>query len=1023
MNPPSSSASRSKQARLKPEMYLPFEDLVRRLYLVENKSTQDMAEILEKKMGTTVTNSQVIHLVNKVWSLRKRLTPSDHKFIDHVKRKRQDEGKLDTRIKLCGVVQDEERLARKKARVHEPTFQKFVKAQNSMMVPNMGSPMNLPGLEVGTPTPRPISECSPIALARSPQHSSPPFYFTINHLYDGLPSLKLEFVFQRITAKLQGAPTPVPFSPGSLLSMSKTPALLSIPGTSSQDVNMNLIVNQEGTFSDQELLEVLQPLVVQSGNRASDPSSLRSALDSFTGSNISSRYYTTLQSFFNNATPIIDDFAVQTFYSAARTGNINLLRFFIDLGILKGRKGRWSAHSQVIGVTALQFSIEYRQGPSTSLLLRNDIDINTQPVSDLSQSVLKTAVEVQDLELVNQLLDMGAEDIVFEEIYEQSPVRERYLKELEGVGLTWAENVRATEDELKQTTLTALFSAISLEDDDIFEAVLRNRSTREEDGKPPIPFDSLSHIFFIDLWGSPYFLRADEARASIRLESLLECNALCIDINGIDPYGNTALALAREVVGYGAEDSEDSEEDEEGPTEDKDGDPEDIIVKLLIKYGATDESPNLKRLETPSRVGDPTQLINTSVSLIQLYAILDSLKDCIPSFPWLSYRQSLESFSHSDMTLRLNILYNPDRFFKCELLIDSDNITSSGILKSMETVSGSLESSVYFDSLPGNILQIKFEFYSRDTSVNTLNWGGYTRVEPAGLLQLHESVRPGSAGGQHIVSGLLGIPKVSVEAGDRIQIDIKGLHLTRQKAELEVCKLTIEFYTNPIPNMAPAELAAFLALAIRCNLHQRIRDATRYLQKLDKISALEATWNGDNTTFDLILDIAEHTSDLGISLELLTLIAIHIGHTYKVIKLLDQGNVDANHILEGGKTFLETAAVLGRLDITQVLLNAGASHRLPEAKAKAEKFGHFAISHIINEHIKRLEPDTEMATPSDLPTPGPAVASNGPPTDIPTPVPIAAESPRDPIVHEYGLYMSSDGLQEMLSSGSYWFPN
>ncbi|KAF3309813.1 hypothetical protein TWF173_010519 [Orbilia oligospora] len=1018
MNPPSSSTSRSKQARLKPEMYLPFEDLVRRLYLVENKSTQDMAEILEKKMGTTVTNSQVIHLVNKVWSLRKRLTPSDHKFIDHLKRKRQDEGKPDTRIKLCGVVQDEERLARKKARVHEPTFQKLVKAQNSIMAPNMGSPMNPPGLEVGTPTPRPISECSPMAFARSPQNSSPPFYFTINHLYEGLPSLKLEIVFQRITTKLQGAPTPVPFSPGSLLSMSKNPALLSIPGTGSQGLNMRLVANQEVTSPEQELLEVLRPLVVRSGNRASDPRSLRAALDVFTGSDISPRYYPTLESFFDNATPVIDDFAVQAFYSAARTGNINLLSFFIKLGILQGsQKDRWSAHSQVIGVTALQFSIEYRQGPSTSLLLHNDIDINTQPVSDLSQSVLKTAVEVQDLELVNQLLDMGAEDIVFEEVYGPSRVRESYLKELEVVGLSWTKNVLRAERTLRQTILTALFSAISLEDDDIFEAVLRNRSTREKDGKPPIPFDSLSHIFFMRLWRFRYFLDENDDRASMRLESLLECNSLRIDINGIDLYGITALALARQIGGGEAKDSE--EDENEGPTEDKDGDPEDITVKLLIKYGATDESPNLKRLETPSRVGDSTQLIDSSVSLIQLYEILDSLKDAISSFPWFSYRQSLESFSHSGMRLRLNMLYNSAGLFESELLIGFDNKTSSGILKSMETVSGSLESSVYFHSLAGNFLKITFEFYSRDASVNTLNWGDYTR-EPVGFLQFFESARPG---GQHIVSGLLAIPKVPVEAGDRIQIDIKGLHLTRQRAELEACKQIIEFYTNSIPSMAPAELAAFLALAIRCNLHQRIRDATRYLQKLDKISALEATWNGDNTTFDLILDIAEHTSDLGVPFELLTLIAIHIGHTYKVIRLLDQGNVDANHILEGGKTFLETAAVLGRLDIARVLLNAGASHQLPEAKAKAEKLGHFAISHIINEHIKRLEPDTEMATPSDLPAPSPAVASNGPPTDIPTPVPIAAESPRDPIVHEYGLYMSSDGLQEMLSSGSYWFPN
>ncbi|KAK6515427.1 hypothetical protein TWF506_007762 [Arthrobotrys conoides] len=1014
MNPPSSSAARSKQTRLKPEVYLPLEDLVRRLYLVENKTTQDIAKILEQESGIPVTNSQVIHLVNKVWSLRKRLTPSDHEFIEHIKRKREDEGKLDTRIKLCGVVHDEDRLARKKSRLHEPTFQKLAKAHNNMTAPNMASPINPSGLEVGTPTPRPISECSPIALARSPQHSSPPFYFTINHLYEELPSLKLEIVFQSITTRLQGAPTPVPFSPGSLLSMSKNPALLSIPEINTQDSRVSRIVSQGDSSPDEELLEVLRPLVVKCGNRGSDPGSLRAALDKFTESNISPRYYATLEAFFSNVTPIIDDFAVQTFYSAARTGNINLLKFFIELGILKAsRKSRWFTHAQVIGVTALQFSIEYREGPSTSLLLRSGIDVNIQPVSDLSQSVLKTAVEVQDLELVNQLFDMGAEDIVFEESYGPSPIREKYLQELKENGLTWVSKVSGVEKMLDGPIHTALFSAIGLEDDDIFKTVLDNRTARQESGKPPIPFDSLSHLFIIEL---EYYLiyrqKLGRARIFERLRSILECDALHIDINGIDVYGRRALDIARSRAKMCLEDPE-----------------QDIFAKILVSYGADTASISLTQHQ-PQKIEVSSRLpLFRGVSPTRLCRILDDLRSLASHFEWASYRQSLEPFAHLDPNISLGIVLtrlssSPHTSFECDLKISFKNPVDAKTLKSIETINGSLHP--YIDLRGERHVYIPFHGYGNATSLETFNLERYdVEVDVDGVTsstdtkQRNENAHPEKdlypnsleKASETIYAGL------ASKTGSGRLFTATLLHQARQSGGLEHQKqLIAESYSNVVSEMESTELAALLALAIHANSHKTIREITPRIQRIDKVSLLEATWNGDNATFDLILDLAQHTDNLGISFELLILIAIHIGHTYKVIRLLDQGSVDVNHVLEGGTNFLETAAALGRLDITQVLLNAGASDRLPEAKAQAEKFGHFALSHIINERIKGPQPNENIATPSDIPTPASVLASNGPPAEIPTPVPIAAESPRDPIVHEYGLYMSSDGLQEMLSS-------
>ncbi|RVD84246.1 uncharacterized protein DFL_006007 [Arthrobotrys flagrans] len=744
-------------------------------------------------------------------------------------------------------------------------------------MPSAKSPLQPLGLEVGTPTSRPTSGSPPMTPARSPQRSSTPFYCIMSNLYEGLPSLKLEIVFQSITTKLQRG--------------SYTRSILSSKSiTCVKDLYPSIY------SGDEELLEVLQPLVVKISNRANDPRSIRVALDKFTGSNIPPRFHTMLKSFFSNTTPIIDDFAVQTFYSAARTGNINLLKLFIELGILRSsRKGRWGSHAKIIGVTALQFSIEYRQGPSTSLLLRNDIDVNVQPVPDLSQTVLKTAVEVRDLELVHQPLDMGAQDIVFSEIYVPDPVRKNYLEELQNIGLAWVNNILQIDTIFEGMVFTALHSAIILEDDNIFEAVLRNRTTRKENGQKPIPFDSLLHILATRMcfhrWPGGYDSPGNSGNSAkvTRLRSVLECDALHIDINGSDLYDVTALGLVRESAIGANENLEDN-----------------IIFKLLVSYGA-----NIKSQIRP-------------------------------------------------------------RLFECEVDLFSNNLIDAAtgyettkILRSIENISGDLLSGISNDQA-GNI-RIEFQFYStEEISLDRLHLENYNGVYPSSTVQPGVNAYPEEILDSSDEDEVLEIleEELALYTEGHGQISIAALHQARQMGDLE------------------------LSLAVHSNSHETTRKIILHSLGADKASALEATWNGDNATFDLVFNHGQHKNDLGVPPELLTLIAIHIGHIYKVVRLLSQGNVDANHVLESGTTFLETAAALGRLDIAQVLLNAGASHRLPEAKVKVEQSGHFAVSNIINEQIKRLQPDETPATPSDLPTP--SAASSGPSTDIATPAPITA---------------------------------
>ncbi|KAK6356348.1 hypothetical protein TWF718_000709 [Orbilia javanica] len=993
MNIPSSSssASQTKQPKLKPEIYEPLEPLVRRLYLKEGKSLGDIAGILTEETGVTITVSQVIQLVNATWGFRKRLALKDHEYIDYKKRKREEDGKLETRVKLCGILQSEGILSKKKARRREPTHERLAKAHQP-------PPKTPDGLEVGTPTPRPASERSPAALICSPQDTPTPFYI-MSYLYEGLPSQELNVIFQSIMTQLHEGRSPAALSPVIFVHRS-IPTLLSTSETHSPASSISRIANPDSSFSNKEILEILQPLVVQFGNRADEPRKLREALDKFTRSDIPTRLYTMLKAFFRNPTLVIDDFAAQTFYSAARTGNINLLKLFIELDILKrSPNSRWHSHAKIIGATALQFSIEYRQGPSTSLLLRDkNIDVNAQPVSDLSQSILKTAVEVQDLDLVNQLLDMGAEDIVFNERYgvEGDPARLGYLSELYEAGIGWARPIR--EDLNKSLyTITALHSAITLPSYKIFNALLQNRIKRMRSGQTPIPFDSLLHV------------AAVQSLKIERLKLVLECDALDIEINGRNVYGDTALEVAMRMGSIS--DIRDCFTDRYSHR-DWSSDTKDALnhyVRLLVRHGATIESQTQPQTQ-PLGNGVFYKLIVDSVHLGQLYRILDTLQSSSPSFPWISYRQSLESLGHSGfriLQLKIAQTSNPASYqdategvtasFQVKVVISFDKSTCTKAFRSIETISGSL-----FYDLPihplGGAFQISFQFYSRDLSFNTL----YLEIDSE---ETEQPPQQGEMDGdlssfneKEVLEALRVLEeRLASNINSHGRIYTPAIHWARQNDNPEICTRLINLYSDEIQEMPAYELSTFLALAVHSNSHRTIKKIIPYVQSVDKISALEAAWNGDNKTFELILNLAQQNAvyNFGVPPELLTLIAIHAGHTYKVIRLLDQVGVKANHILEGGTTFLETAAVLGRLDIARVLLNAGASDRLLEAKAKADQFGHFVLSNIINEKIIQLRPDESMAIHPD--SPGPTTESQITPEETVTPAPVITEPQLGPI--------------------------
>ncbi|KAK6535618.1 hypothetical protein TWF694_002073 [Orbilia ellipsospora] len=1010
-----------RRARLKLEDCIQYKDRIRHLYLVEQRTINNIIVLLQEEFNFSVTKSQLIHLVNEDWNFRKQLKPADHEYIAHVERKRKAEGKEATRVKLCGIVLDEEQLARKKARVFVSTFEEH---QNALKPPNIMSPPQPIGLLVGTPTPRTVIQSpyggiasvsshtlvsprdtgtpheddqSMHSLAGLPSANSPVLIMNPSSLYEMLPSFRLERIYETLLSKMRGAPTPSsPFVQSTSLPISKISDILLGGGTN--DTALTRIKESDSFFSIEEFWEALRPLVVQMGNKSSDPATLRKSLDSFTGSDLPRRFSTILKLFFSNSTPIIDEFAVQTFYSAARNGELALLKLFMELGILKrSPKSRWGSYSRIIGATALQFSIEYRQGPATYLLLQNNIDLNAQPISDLSQSVLRTAVEVQDFELVNRLLELGADDIVFQEKYDSDEIKINYYLELKAVGLTWV-NGPMGQEESPGLVQTALNAAVIMNDEDIFKAILLHRSVRVKFGKEPIPFDSASHIM------------ATICGNEGRLKQILSCPALHIDIDAVSVHGQTALEIAAEMD-YGD------------------------LIDILLDYGAQEDKPMqdtpcITAIHDPSRgegFGKISKMISSS-RLPKIYRIMEKLRLRSPSLTWYSYRQSLGCLSHRDFRLEFNIRSNSEQSnsnthaILYDIVIYPNDFWDLKIFRSIEMFGGTLSASHFWFGDEFS-LEIRFSFHDYVQVEELPQFLKNLETEIFAESDEHDGMALSDVDetdwfGAYTPDEILDLIKSDLRSSqnDVTEIDLGIINFCWEVDDAILHQQIIDLYSELLPRMTPSQLSRILPAAVHSNLHESIKIIIECGPILNKISSLEATWNGDITTFDMITDLAQQKGGFGISPEYLALITIHTGHVYKLVKLLDMKVVPVDHVLEGGITLLEVAAALGRLDITQVLLNAGATQRLAKAKAAAEKHGHFILSDIISKHINSLRADTNVPTPSDWSTPSaPTVAS--------TPQPIVAESPRDPIVRELDLYMSSAGIQDMLSSEQYGLPS
>ncbi|KAK6506580.1 hypothetical protein TWF506_011486 [Arthrobotrys conoides] len=465
-----------RRARLTAEVWELYKARIRQLYLEQDKSAADTIRIIENESGFAPSVAQFNHQV-KIWGLRKNLSEQDLDFIENRKRQRDKEGKKSL-IALCDIPINIDDLPRKRQRKFYPIQKRFQGKNNAETV----CPSTPPGLFVGTPPPR-----SPLQ-ARSPSPFSwlveefgeildpQSFPFTINPLYLKTPSYSFETILIKTRANF-------------LKDLSSTSrrnqdieqrnifAPSSIKGYQLRNLTspFNII---HGRLALEDLMSILKVQIIRLGNNVDEVQVQSEILDTLLQSNLLTAHMPVLSQLLQVDNAMVNSFVIQLFYSAARTGILDPLRLILQLYDQNTHhKAFWQNNRHLIIATATQFALERQQGAGFSLLLSTGFDVNTSPLSPISKSLLHTAVMVGDIDAVRELIRCGAKDIFDKDL--ATCLRNGYIEQLEDMGYSWAKTVRQYANlSYEAPTENSLHLAIILHKKDITELLL----SRVEEG-------------------------------------------------------------------------------------------------------------------------------------------------------------------------------------------------------------------------------------------------------------------------------------------------------------------------------------------------------------------------------------------------------------------------------------------------------------------------------------------------------------------------------------------------------------
>ncbi|KAK6540373.1 hypothetical protein TWF694_009174 [Orbilia ellipsospora] len=333
---------------------------ITQLYLDENRSPAEIRDILQGECGFIASPSQYIRMVNKVWGLKKNLTRSDLQTIENNIHRRELEGR-ETEVTVGGRIVGENELRRKKRRKFTTILEQHIEALASSTSEDKRWYM-------------PSSENSFMRQVLAPKAIRYPTEWLQDHL---------------------------------AVTMEQSPAMF---------------------------LSFLKSFMIRLANNIDHPKVQRRCMDCIVESPTLRRNIAFLKMVLQQTKPIkpsiyidetgqnskegfelvLENFAAQLLYSASRVGHINIVKMLVrwfDMHRLSELADPRLGQLQVIGVTAIQFAIEYKQQAVYNFLLEQGFDVKVAPISDLSPSLLWTAVLVNLPDLLSELIHTyGARD-------------------------------------------------------------------------------------------------------------------------------------------------------------------------------------------------------------------------------------------------------------------------------------------------------------------------------------------------------------------------------------------------------------------------------------------------------------------------------------------------------------------------------------------------------------------------------------------------------------------------------------
>ncbi|KAK6346359.1 hypothetical protein TWF730_010685 [Orbilia blumenaviensis] len=1031
-------------------------DYIKHLYLDQGKTLEQVRETLENDLGFKATKAQYRHMIYEVWKLKKRLTREDVDFINAEKGKRKREGK-ETVVKVAGRIIHEDELKQKKPRYMSELERHQQRLANHDNIQGY-TPVDI---EIVTPSPR-MSRATAIDDSTS-------FDPAGNILF--MPSM-LDSLTQSTTSVMhspsaaEGLPPPTPRS--SLLRIAPTmrfeiifeaqlslflgdPASYFFAGI--QDSSISLILSPEPepitnpeiwvakvlpsnkgqSLRLLDLMRFLKSYMIRVSNKIDDSFQQRQCMDSLLRSGRLKEHAGALERILKQRKPsemiprldsssghiaegdpevfglVVKSFAVELFYSAARTGDIDMLKLLVRLGILEA-PGDDTFESETIGATAAQYAIEYKQQVAWSFILRQNINVNIAPISTLSPSLLWTAVLVDNPTLVSDLIECGAEDC-FRDSAIGSSIFSRYLKQLGDDGLAWAQNLRIYT--FSTTIGTALQLSVATSHLNCFRVLASKHSQKDRrfsdtigsrDNILHIATERRDHSMIKEILSQPIYRgRVDEV--AFRIKS-----------DGKDPYIYTALACAIK--------NEDTK-----------------AIRILLEHGADPRNVALDYFESisvdleyifRSRSRDIRAPLKERLETQGLLPIVNRIEELILQKKKQEAWGDLFFDSSDEEVEDYNITWSytfPSSGFAHDLLPTVDKLTNELLGDEFD------EEIMIFLTL----LELTLGFFANvdvDVRASRGVGGTLTSVEFEGMLFNHQDIKPLLSKLREVFDGLWAEASFSYVANTRsIKFELPPHTIPHSKETRTSVETTTKSYGS-IPKHAAMDpltrkLYAFCFevkggnyrtadYSYKCNnrkttklllnldkhftkykgllqdimnwsrcipdksFHRRLCDiAASHIMELDyyQLACLlklavygdiyetveqilshqpslvipndvirEATCFSSVKTFTCIFDRCVTGPSVSVRLEIPLLLAIILGNLYKVTKILP--NVDVNYTFAFDTTAIEVAVVLGRLDITTALVEAGASKHLDEARELAYSKGYFTLHKIITRAIE-----------------------------------------------------------------------